>query len=491
MVRMTDDFSAAPWLTGVIFKGHFEVGHLIARGGMAEVYHAVDLWSDNPVALKVLLPHLSTDPAQQQKFFREGSALKKIQHENVVGVIDEGTETVHGQQVMFLVLEYVHGCTLAQLMQLRPVLSVGEMLQVMIPAVEGLSEVHAHHLIHRDIKPANILLEAETEGVKLSDFGLTRRADQSATGQLMGTPSFVAPEILDVASPVGPPADIFALGVMMYRMLTGRMPFAGADNDQQVLYHNMNTDIPSLTHLAEGISSDIAGVVSWCTRRNPRDRPQDATELYRALGDIETRASAQEKAYRLELADRPATALWEDVADIAERSGRLHHGQAAITGFGAAEDLLDAGTSGPLSAHEQAVRSAADAPVEVYAPTDFAGVGPKTETQAVLDAQLSEQEADQDPAVVEPSPISAGYNRQRAATHRSKRADATPRASAPQAASARPAAPAHWTDAQRRTPADPWRPPLSPAVLALLLALVLLGFVTAGFVGWWLAGLVL
>lgn len=490
MVRMTDDFSAAPWLTGVIFKGHFEVGHLIARGGMAEVYHAVDLWSDNPVALKVLLPHLSTDPAQQQKFFREGSALKKIQHENVVGVIDEGTELVHGQQVMFLVLEYVHGCTLAQLMQLRPVLSVGEMLDVMIPAVEGLSEVHAHHLIHRDIKPANILLEADTEGVKLSDFGLTRRADQSATGQLMGTPSFVAPEILDVASPVGPPADIFALGVMMYRILTGRMPFAGADNDQQVLYHNMNTDIPSLTHLAEGISSDIAGVVSWCTRRNPRDRPQDATELYRALRDIEARASEQEKGYRLDQADQPTATLWEDVADIAEQSGRVRHGQTAITGFGAADDLLDAGSSGPLSEHEQAVRSAADAPVEVYAPTDFPRVGPKTETQAVLDAQLSEHEADQDPAVVEQPPISAGYNRQRAAAYRSERADATP-ASAPQAASVRPTNPAQWTDAQRRTPAERWRPPLSPAALALILVLILLGFVTAGFVGWWLASLIL
>ncbi|WP_237207200.1 serine/threonine protein kinase [Rothia nasimurium] len=487
---MTDDFSAAPWLTGVIFKGHFEVGHLIARGGMAEVYHAVDLWSDNPVALKVLLPHLSTDPAQQQKFFREGSALKKIQHENVVGVIDEGTELVHGQQVMFLVLEYVHGCTLAQLMQLRPVLSVGEMLDVMIPAVEGLSEVHAHHLIHRDIKPANILLEADTEGVKLSDFGLTRRADQSATGQLMGTPSFVAPEILDVASPVGPPADIFALGVMMYRMLTGRMPFAGADNDQQVLYHNMNTDIPSLTHLAEGISSDIAGVVSWCTRRNPRDRPQDATELYRALRDIEARASEQEKGYRLDQVDQPTTALWEDVADIAERSGRIHRGQAAITGFGAAEDLLDAGTSGPLSAHEQAVRSAADAPVEVYAPTDFAGVGPKTETQAVLDAQLSEHNAAQDPAVVEQLSISAEYNRQRATAHRSVRADAAP-ASAPKPAPVRPADPAQWTEAQRRTPAERWRPPLSPVSIVLILALVLLGFVAAGLVGWWLASLIL
>ena len=364
------------------------------------------------------------------------------------------------------------------------------MLDIMIPAVEGLSEVHAHHLIHRDIKPANILLEADTGGVKLSDFGLTRRADQSATGQLMGTPSFVAPEILDVASPVGPPADIFALGVMMYRLLTGRMPFAGADNDQQVLYHNMNTDIPSLAHLAEGISSDIAGVVSWCTRRSPRDRPQDATELYRALRDIEARASEQEKDYRLGQADQPATTLWEDVADIAEQSGRVRHEQTAITGFGAADDLLDAGSSGPLSEHEQAVRSAADAPVEIYAPTDFPGVGPKTETQAVLDAQLSEHDAAQDPAVVEQPSISAEYNRQRATAHRSVRADAAP-ASAPKPAPVRPANPAQWTEAQRRTPAERWRPPLSPVSIVLILALVLLGFVAAGLVGWWLASLIL
>ncbi|MDY6051182.1 MAG: protein kinase [Rothia sp. (in: high G+C Gram-positive bacteria)] len=487
---MTHNFSAAPWLTGVIFKGHFEVGHLIARGGMAEVYHAVDLWSDNPVALKVLLPHLSNDPAQQQKFFREGSALKKIQHKYVVGVIDEGTETVHGQQVMFLVLEYVHGCTLAQLLQLRPVLSVGEMLQVIIPTVEGLSEVHAHHLIHRDIKPANVLLEAETEGVKLSDFGLTRRADQNATGQLMGTPSFVAPEILDVASPVGPPADIFALGVMMYRMLTGRMPFAGADNDQQVLYHNMNTDIPSLTHLAEGISSDIAGIVSWCTRRSPRDRPQDATELYRALGDIESRASQQEKAYRLGQTEQPVPSLWEAVAAITEQSGRVHHRHTAITGFGAADDLLDAGSTGPLTEQEQAIRSAADAPVEVYSPTSLAGVGPQTETQAVLETQLSAHESHQDPAVVEHPSISAEYNRARAAAYRSKRASLPP-ASAVQPASVRAADPAQWTAPQRRTPAQRWRPPLSPTAVVLSVILVLLGFVAAGLVGWWLASLVL
>lgn len=122
---MSENSNSAPWLTGTVFAGRYEVGQLIARGGMAEVYHAVDLWSNNPVAVKVLLPHLSSDTAQRQKFFREGNALGKIHHEHVVGVVQDGTQQVHGQDIMFLVLEYVHGCTLAQLLTLRPVLSVG------------------------------------------------------------------------------------------------------------------------------------------------------------------------------------------------------------------------------------------------------------------------------------------------------------------------------------------------------------------------------
>lgn len=513
---MSEQNTATPWLTGVIFDGHFEVGHLIARGGMAEVYHAVDLWSNNPVAVKVLLPHLSADPAQQQKFFREGSALSKIKHSNVVGVIASGTETVLGQQVMFLVLEYVHGCTLSQLLKLRPVLSVDEFLSIMIPAVEGLSEVHAHRLIHRDIKPANILLEDEHQTIKLSDFGLTRRADQNATGLLMGTPSFVAPEILDAQATVGPASDIFSTGVMMYRMVTGRMPFAGSTDDQQVLFHNTNTDIPSVTRLAPGISSDIAGLINWCTRRNPADRPQDATELYRALLDCLNRSSATDRAFRAPVAEPPLTSLWEDVTEIAERSGMTHvYRNTSISAFGQADDLVnseDATAFSSLSAHEQAVRSAASVPAEIYSPTHISGVGPMPQTQATQDSKSAvtdpEGDASEDETLywdvthetdataafplqdnramppteattVQAQSISASYNPRRTAPP-----SPTGRAFSPAPS---PRNPALRSEAERRAPLQPWRPIPSPAKIVVFLVLFMAGMVSAGFVGWWLA----
>ncbi|WP_421084564.1 protein kinase domain-containing protein [Rothia nasimurium] len=451
------------WLTGHAFADRYALGAPIARGGMAEVFHAVDLWSNNPVAVKVLLPHLAHDPAQQQKFFREGNALQKIRHTNVVGVVASGSEVVRGQEVMYLVLEYVHGCTLHQLLKLRPVLSVAEMLEVMVPIVEGLSEVHAHRLVHRDFKPANVLLDGAACTIKLSDFGLTRRADQDGTGELMGTPAYVAPEILDPRAAPGPAADVFAVGVTMYRMLTGRMPFDGLESDQQVLYHNTNTDIPSVTALLPGVSPDIAGIISWCTRRNPADRPQDATELYRALADSQEKLTRAEKAYRAEAADHPVTTLWDDVAEIAERSGRTRVlSSTPISAHGQAEDLIDETTDWPLTTdHEKAAQLAADEPADIYEPTDIS-VGPQPADDAGYDS------------------ISGAYRNPRPGYQR-------------QGDQASPAASAGTYSAQppasldpRRTP-EPWRPAPSVALLVAYAVLFLLGFVAASFLGWWLA----
>lgn len=522
---MADNHNSTPWLAGTVFAGRYEVGTLIARGGMAEVYHAVDLWSNNPVAVKVLLPHLSADQAQRQKFFREGNALSKIHHEHVVGVVQDGTQKVHGQDVMFLVLEYVHGCTLAQLLTLRPVLSVGEMLSIMLPAVEGLSEVHAHRLIHRDMKPANVLLEDTSRGVKLSDFGLTRRTDQSWTGELMGTPAYVAPEIMDPRATVGAPADIFAVGVMMYRMVTGRLPFPGQGNDQQVLYHNINSEIPPVTLVAPGISSDVAGVISWCTRRTVKDRPQDAAELFRALRDISGRMSQSERAYRAELAEFPRTGLWEDVTAIAEKSGMTRvYRSTPISGFGSADDLLHEGPAEPLTEHEQSVLAAAEEDGQVYEPTQISGVGPLTERQAAVEAeqtagtvagaggatdetlfwdvaqdpdattavsaQLAREQAERESAeqaardAAGYDAISAGYNPGRAPASPAPNQD-----TAPPVHPERPADTDRWSEAQRRVPQHPWRPTMNPVLLLLLTALLMAGFVLAGFVGWWLAGL--
>lgn len=457
---MSEAQTPRPWLKGHIFDGHYQLGQLIARGGMAEVYHAVDLWSNNPVAVKVLLPHLSADPAQQQKFFREGNALSKIRHRHVVGVLASGSEEVAGQQVMFLVLDYVHGSTLAQLLTQRPVLSVDELLEVTLPVVEGLSEVHAHRMIHRDLKPANVLLDSETRTVKLSDFGLTRRADQSTTGQLMGTPSFVAPEILEVGGTVGPQADIFALGVMMFRMITGRMPFAGAQDDQQVLYLNMNSDIPPVAPLVPGLPADIAGIIAWCTRRRVQDRPQDATELYRALADVKASLSPEELSLRAPLDQLPILGFWEQVEEIAETSGAAQaYRQTPISAFGQAQDLLEEATpSQELKPSEQ-------------------------------EKEEEEKEKEQEPSQSQedPQPISAAYNPQRARQTASSHKGQEEQKRQADSPSCEEIPPAQRPEAARRQAPQPWRQPASPLTWALASLGLLFSLVLAGLAGWWLA----
>ena len=331
---------SSEWLSGAIIEGHYQVGSLIGRGGMSEVYYALDLWSNNPVALKILSPSLAQDAANRQKFHREERSMRQVGGGHTVGVISSGTEYVAGQMVMYIVLEYVHGCTLSQLLRTRRALSLGEALDVLLPVVDALSEVHANRYLHGDIKPGNILLDANGQ-VKLTDFGLSRRDDQVDSGAPMGTPAYVAPEVLDPQVKVGAQADIFALGVMMYRMLAGRLPFVGLENDQQVLYHNTNIEMPPLGDIAPGIDRDVAGIIAWCTRKQPQARPEDATELFASLKEVAESLGESELSWRAPSVPEPTSNLWEAVADIAERSGA---GQMVrntpISAFSDAGDLL-------------------------------------------------------------------------------------------------------------------------------------------------------
>ena len=331
---------SSEWLSGAIIEGHYQVGSLIGRGGMSEVYYALDLWSNNPVALKILSPSLAQDAANRQKFHREERSMRQVGGGHTVGVISSGTEYVAGQMVMYIVLEYVHGCTLSQLLRTRRALSLGEALEVLLPVVDALSEVHANRYLHGDIKPGNILLDANGQ-VKLTDFGLSRRDDQVDSGAPMGTPAYVAPEVLDPQVKVGAQADIFALGVMMYRMLAGRLPFVGLENDQQVLYHNANIEMPPLGDIAPGIDRDVAGIIAWCTRKQPQARPEDATELFASLKEVAESLGESELSWRAPSVPEPTSNLWEAVADIAERSGA---GQMVrntpISAFSDAGDLL-------------------------------------------------------------------------------------------------------------------------------------------------------
>ena len=178
-----------------------------------------------------------------------------------------------------------------------------------------------------------------TLGASAARLSARRRDERLASLRLIGAST--TPEVLDPQVRVGAQADIFALGVMMYRMLAGRLPFVGLENDQQVLYHNANIEMPPLGDIAPGIDRDMAGIIAWCTRKQPQARPKDATELFASLKEVSESLGESELSWRAPSVPEPTSSLWEAVADIAERSGA---GQMVrntpISAFSDAGDLL-------------------------------------------------------------------------------------------------------------------------------------------------------
>ena len=517
---------SSQWLSGAIIEGHYQVGSLIGRGGMSEVYYALDLWSNNPVALKVLSPALAEDAANRQKFHREERSMRQVGGGgHTVGVISSGTEYFSGQIVMYIVLEYVHGCTLSQLLRVRNALSLGEALDILIPVVEALSEVHANRYLHGDIKPGNILLDANGQ-VKLTDFGLSRRDDQVDAGAPMGTPAYVAPEVLDPKVKVGAQADIFALGVMMYRMLSGRLPFVALENDQQVLYHNANIEMPALTDVAPGADRDIAGLISWCTRKQPHARPEDATELFTALLEISESLGEHERAWRAPSCPEPELPLWEAIADIAERSGAAQMVRnTPISAFSDALDLLvydvyspdslvyDASAIGQgvhladVDAEDSVLNRQGIPPLVSSAPYDEDSEGESEkgqksakrglgsfldrragakgpQTQSVGIGPQTEQEFIS--ANGEYAPIQAERSLSPAGSHRSKAKGAASASEAEEPTGTSDDS-AQSSKKDPRMPTKQFRtPPSGMAVGGWALALILMGM-GASFTGWWLA----
>lgn len=355
------------WLSGVIFDEHYLAGPLIASGGMAEVYYATDTWlHDSPVAIKILKPELASSAENQRKFYSEESSLRQMGGGHVIGVLSSGEQQVHGQKLRYIVMEYVHGCTLGQLLKDRKALSVGEALEILLPVVEGLAEAHARRLVHSDIKPGNILLDV-TQTVKLADFGLTRRDDQALTGEVMGTPAYAAPELVKGLQ-TGAPADIFALGVMMYLMFAGHLPFDGIAESGEVHRYNTNVELPPVSDAAPGLDPGLAGLISWCTRQQPEDRPENAIELLTDLRDVTASLSESELAWRTPNVPRPDAPLWDAVSNIAEITGlaQMVH-NSPISGFGRAEDLL-------VGARQS---QSPELPVEEQVPMSI-GIGPET-----------------------------------------------------------------------------------------------------------------
>jgi len=271
-------------LVGRVLDGRYRVGPRIARGGMASVYEATDLRLDRQVAVKIMHAGLAEDPDFVRRFEREARSAAKLSHPNVVAVYDQGADG----DTLFLVMEHVRGVTLRDVIRTDAPMPPARALGLVEPVLAALSAAHRAGMIHRDVKPENVLI-TEPHGpagavgeVKVADFGLARavNAETQATatgGLLIGTVSYLAPELV-ADGHADARADVYAVGVLLYEMLTGRKPHQ-ADSPIQVAYKHVHEDVPPPSLVAPALPSYVDALVARATARDTSVRPADAGVL--------------------------------------------------------------------------------------------------------------------------------------------------------------------------------------------------------------------
>jgi serine/threonine-protein kinase len=264
-------------MVGRLLDGRYRVEERIARGGMATVYRAVDTRLDRQVALKIMLPTFAEDPQFVSRFNREARAAARISDAHVVSVYDQGED----DGVVFLAMEYIPGRTLRDLLNARTRLNPRETVNVITPVLQALTVAHRSGLVHRDVKPENVLI-GDDGRVRVADFGLARPANASASdnatrGVLMGTVAYLAPE--QVSPGVSDErSDVYAVGIMMFELLTGKPPFDGADAIV-VAYQHVHEDVPTPSSRAADVPPALDAIVVSATQRDPAQRPANAAAL--------------------------------------------------------------------------------------------------------------------------------------------------------------------------------------------------------------------
>src|ERR1039458_8141887 len=273
-----DDTLADP-LTGRLLDGRYAVTARIAHGGMGPVYLAMDTRLDREVALKVMHAELARDDDFVRRFIGEAKSVARLSHQNVVAVFDQGADG----PLLYLAMEYVPGRTLKEMLHDNGRLPPAVALEIMTGVLGGLAAAHTSGIVHRDVKPENVLLTADGR-IKVADFGLARAltaAGHTRTGLLIGTVAYVPPEQVTGDS-TGPRGDVYSAGVMLFQLLTGRVPFTG-DTPLSVAYQHVNNDVPAPSTLTPGLPAAVDQLVLTATSRDPARRPADADEFLRAV----------------------------------------------------------------------------------------------------------------------------------------------------------------------------------------------------------------
>ncbi|MFI1179471.1 Stk1 family PASTA domain-containing Ser/Thr kinase [Streptomyces sp. NPDC020799] len=262
-------------LVGHMLDGRYRVEARIAVGGMATVYRALDTRLDRVLALKVMHPGLAADEVFVERFIREAKSVARLDHPNVVGVFDQGTDGTY----VYLAMEYVAGCTLRDVLRERGALQPRAALDIAEPVLAALGAAHLAGLVHRDMKPENVLI-GDDGRVKVADFGLVRAVDThstASTGSVLGTVSYLAPEQMEHGT-ADTRVDVYACGVVLYEMLTGAKPHTGS-TPAQVLYQHLHEDVPPPSAAVPGLAAPLDELVAQATARDPQQRPADAVGL--------------------------------------------------------------------------------------------------------------------------------------------------------------------------------------------------------------------
>jgi len=262
-----------------MLDGRYAVTARIAHGGMATVYQATDTRLDRQVALKVMHAELARDEEFVRRFIGEAKSVARLSHQNVVAVFDQGADG----PFLYLAMEYVSGRTLKELLRDSGRFSPASALEIMTGVLDGLAAAHASGIVHRDVKPENVLLTADGR-IKVADFGLARAqsaAGHTRAGLLIGTVAYVPPEQV-TGGTTGPGGDVYSAGVMLFELLTGRLPFTG-DTPLSVAYQHVNSGVPAPSTLVPGIPAAVDQLVLAATSRDLARRPADADEFLRAV----------------------------------------------------------------------------------------------------------------------------------------------------------------------------------------------------------------
>ena len=264
-------------LTGELIDNRYQLQRVVASGGMATIYHALDLRLDRQVAVKIMHPHLANDEDFVGRFIREAKAAAALAHPNIVAIQDQGWNE-GGVPAVFIVMEYIEGFTLRDVIAEQGALGVTESLRYFAPVISAMSAAHKNGILHRDLKPENILISKDGR-VKVADFGLAKGPQLGATltvesSVILGSVSYLSPEqvqrgLSDMRS------DVYSLGIVLFEMLTGKKPFDG-ESPIQIAYMHVNENVMAPSTLNSNIPPELDEIVLKATANNPDKRFKDA-----------------------------------------------------------------------------------------------------------------------------------------------------------------------------------------------------------------------